>query len=121
MRRKRRTLGIAFVVAAAVIGVALYMLWPLTRPDVPAQWRRVQIGMTRSEAIAVIPDQVNDLRDLKGFDTVTRDGRMLGGRCWWQLQLTYDAEGRVRHAEVSFTHPGCGLLNLGWRPLSQSS
>jgi hypothetical protein len=68
-------------------------------------------GMPRAEVLAILRDEVIDMRELKGFDVTSHETTMLGSSSYWQLLITYDASGRVSTAEAHFIHRDCGLFN----------
>jgi tetratricopeptide (TPR) repeat protein len=108
---KKRSL-VGFYVAAGVLlllaGAVAYML---QTPPVPAEWKRVRVGMTREELMQVAPGHASDMRSEKGFDMFIRRYRRLLRPCWWQMRVTYNADSKVRTAAVYFTDPNCGWFN----------
>ncbi|MEK0451120.1 MAG: hypothetical protein RL088_3388 [Verrucomicrobiota bacterium] len=82
-----------------------------SRPAMPSQWHLLRAGMPRAEVLAILRDEVIDMRELKGFDVTSHETTMLGSSSYWQLLITYDASGRVSTAEAHFIHRDCGLFN----------
>jgi len=110
-----------FVITLIFISAVVYRLGHV-RPPIPPEWRSIEVGMPRREVLARIPDEIRDLRELKGFDIAAREFRQWGiRRCWWQLTITYDSGNLVRMVEVRFTDPRFGVFNTGWMPLSRDA
>lgn len=70
----------------------------------PAAWGNIRVGMTRVDALVHLPDGHNDLSELKGFASSMHSTTMVGRPAEWKLLVFYDAAGRVRTAEASFSH-----------------
>ena len=109
---KRKRIAVIVLVCVGTLVVSLG-IWAASasRPDMPAEWSKVRLGMPRQEVLALFNDEVNDLREEKGFDSTGREVTMLGRRSFWVLLITYDSSGKVASAEASFTRTGFGLFN----------
>ena len=97
--------------ALCLLSVAAALAYMLRTPPLPEEWMRVRVGMSREELLRVAPGHEADMRDLKGFDMFIRKYRLLLRPCWWQMCVTYDADGNVRGASASFTDPNCGRFS----------
>lgn len=79
----------------------------------PAAWGNIRVGMTSADAVVHLPDGYNNLRELKGFDSSMHSTTMMGQPAEWKLLVFYDAAGRVRTAEASFSHQRyLGIFNV---------
>jgi hypothetical protein len=76
-------------------------------PAYPSHWDAVELGMTASEAKAVVPDLDTWLRDMKGFDQTCID---LGDR-YWGLLVSYDVDGRVSEITKNYVDRRIGIFN----------
>ena len=101
----------AFLTIAAVVVCVLKR----QRPSMPSEWRNVKAGMPRHEAIGAILEPLHDMRELKGYDIVTKK---CSSSTWWQLQITYTSEERIDEVLVSFTDANWGLRNLNWHRMN---
>ena len=108
MSKKRKSLAVAFVTVAALVSVVAYML---ATPSIPEEWKHLRPGMSREEVLRIVPDEVHDMRDIKGFDRFTRKYRKIVRPCWWTLLVVYDERGRVSNVSADFIDPNCGLFN----------
>jgi outer membrane protein assembly factor BamE (lipoprotein component of BamABCDE complex) len=77
----------------------------------PAEWKQLRVGMSRQQVIAVLPDPITDLRDLKGYDHVSRMSTVFGGRYHWTLTISYDEAGYLSEACASTGNEWTGLLD----------
>lgn len=109
--RTRKRFAITISVVVALLAASGTVLLFALRPVMPAEWKGIRSGMSREDAHAVLSGKIVDMRDLKGFDVLTRETRMFGDRVYWQLRVTYDQSGRVATAEASYVDSGCGLFN----------
>lgn len=107
-KRARRTSVIAGVAAAAMLFGILTV--PLL-PPMPTEWKQLRVGMSREQVMAALPDSITDLRDLKGYDHVSRTRTVLGGRYHWTLTISYDEEGYLSEAHASTGNEWTGLLD----------
>lgn len=80
------------------------------RPPMPTTWRKLHPGMTRAQIVALI-GQLNEMRELKGFDSRSEDTTMIGHPCYWHLELRYDVSGTVTNAEVRFIDRSSSRFN----------
>jgi len=108
-----------FIPLLALAAIVLTVLAAplLLRPDLPEEWRQVQVGMRRAEVLRIVPDEVTDFRVLKGFDAFRRTYSVCGcDRCNWLMIIYYDGLGtapnpRVREVDAFYADPRCGLYN----------
>jgi hypothetical protein len=115
VRRKTISRRAGIVCLVLVLAMVIAFAMGSIRPALPGEWRTIAIGMSRDEVHDRIPDTLNDMRELKGFDIAGREYMQWGiRRCRWQLKVTYDQQGLVRTVETSFTDPDCGLYNTRW-------
>ena len=118
MSRRKRWLVISGMVIGMMIvllPVAAYAIGHI-RPSVPVEWLGVRAGMTRTEVLERVPDEVHDMRELKGSDFFNREGRQWGFRRWtYYFSVTYDEDGLVQYAYISFVDPSCGCFNKNWQ------
>ncbi len=67
--------------------------------------------MSREELLRVASGHLADMRSEKGWDVFVCRYRLLVRRCWWQMRVTYDDEGKVKAASVHFIDPNCGWFS----------
>ena len=97
-----------FIIIPLVIGVAIGWLGKsAVRPENPAHWNNLKLGMTPREAKETVPGLDLSLRDMKGFD---QDGLDYGDR-YWNLLVSYDEEGRVSEITKKYVDRRLGLFN----------
>ncbi|MDK1031665.1 MAG: hypothetical protein QGD94_06640, partial [Planctomycetia bacterium] len=108
MSRKRKILAVACVTMATLVSVVAFML---ATPSIPEECKHLRPGMSREEVLRIVPDEVHDMRDLKGFDRFIRKYRKIVRPCWWTLFVVYDERGRVSSISADFIDPNCGLFN----------
>lgn len=87
-------------------GIALTVI-RARQPLMPVEWRQLGPGMTRAQVEAAIPDSLHDLRDMKGFDFISRQ---VGTDYHWSLYLYYTSNGQTSGAEIRLVHQRHGIL-----------
>jgi len=66
---------ISLVIAVLSIG--------FIRPPVPREWQSITVGLSQDEVVRRMPNKLNDLWELKGFDIAARKFKQWGFRdCW---------------------------------------
>jgi hypothetical protein len=108
--KSKRLICIRVCVFVTAITLAVFARG-IFRPAMPDEWHKLQKGMARQDAVAILHGEVEDLRDLKGFDQVTHETTMLGSSSFWQLYVNYDATGHVSTASVRFVCRPHGFFN----------
>lgn len=110
MTKAKRITLFAFLLAALLIVLGIWAVAAL-RPAMPAEWNRIQVGMPRAQVLAILHDEVHDLRKIKGFDSTGREVTMLGVPSYWLLLITYGEADKVVSAEAFFTCKPFGVMN----------
>lgn len=113
-KTKRTLEKAAWIFLFSLTGLTLLALYATNAPQprFPANWPRIKPGMTRNEAMKHVPDKWLDLRELKGFDTLTYRANF---RDSWHIQLRYkccaDTE-TVREVRIFFIDEYYGPRNI---------
>ena len=110
MKKSKRQIliGVCVFVAAVMLAVLARGIF---RPAMPDEWHKLQKGMARQEAVTILHGEVEDLRELKGFDQVTHETSLLGSSSFWQLYVSYDTTGHISSASVRFVCRPHGFFN----------
>ncbi len=98
--------AIVLILLAAGLGGG-WVARSLVAPPYPSHWDAVELGMTASEAKAVVPDLDPGLREIKGFDQTGHD---LGDR-YWNLLVSYDDGGSVSEITKNYVDRRIGIFN----------
>jgi hypothetical protein len=110
MKKSKRLIFIGVCVFVAAVALAVFARGSF-RPAMPVEWHKLQKGMSRQEAVSILHGEVEDLRELKGFDQATRETSLLGSSSVWQLYVSYDITGHVSSASVRFVCRPHGIFN----------
>lgn len=98
----------AFILTLLVVGFGGgWIARSVVAPAYPLHWDAIELGMTASEAKAVVPDLDPWLREMKGFDQTGLD---LGDR-YWSLLVSYDDEGHVSEITKNYVDRRIGVFN----------
>ncbi len=108
-----------FLVAFALVVGAGFLEIRNNLPAMPSEWMKLRLGMSRDETMKTLRGRVTDLREAKGYDVISHETQMLGKPGFWQLQISYDALGRITDAKIQFTHRTFAVLNSGPKALLQ--
>lgn len=87
MRKKLILSGIV----ALLMSLAAYVGLCRHQPPLPEYWQQIRRGQARSEVLALAPELMTDLHDMKGFDqTVLVTHSPLFGRIWHNIHIRYN-------------------------------
>lgn len=110
---KCRALRIFALLATAGVAALLLCSYLIhnSRPQMPAEWGALRVGMPRDELLKTVKGDVSDMRELKGFESITQSTTMFGFPSYWQLLVTYDASNGLSSAEATFIHQTYGFMS----------
>lgn len=98
----------SIIIPLLLIGIAIgWLAKSVFAPSYPSHWDTLKLGMTPVQAKTAVPDLDPWLRDIKGFDQAGHD---LGDR-HWNLQVSYDKDGRVSEISKNYVDHRNGLFN----------
>ncbi len=110
MSKRTRMVVAVFICGIFLFGIGLAIMFA-SRPAMPNEWSKLRLGMPRQEALALLPDKADDMRQFKDFDVTTHETTMLGLSFYWQLLIYCDEKSQVKNAEAWFACREYGFLS----------
>lgn len=101
--RKRTVIiiAVATIVGLCIVLPILLRPYTVSRPRMPVAWEKLRPGMTHDQITKAV-GELNDLRNLKGFDSRVEETTMIRHPCFWELEILYDNSGAASNAWVHF-------------------
>ena len=100
------------LLAVALLPAVVLMLSHFSRPDIPEAWKRVQLGMTRTEIIALVgqafePDSVDPELEL---ERIVHRGEAWFGEWAWLLKAHFGEDDRLEQGKAIFVSEHVGMM-----------